>query len=171
MAREQNIKAVLDRFANYVVEQSKDNLRKHNVSGRLSESITSEVSTGPVSFSMEIDMEKYGEYLDSGVSGTKIKYDTPYAYTSKMPPSSVFSQWVVKRGLAGVRDKKTGRFLKRKSLQFAIAKSIYYNGIKPTNFFTRPFNLAFDNLPQEIVNAFELDRSDFKAFIRKTKNK
>ena len=151
MAREQNIKAVLDRFANYIVEQSKENLRPHDASGKLSKSITSEVSTGPVSFSMEIDMEKYGEFLDSGVSGTKKKYDTPYAYTNKMPPPSAF--------------------IKRKSLQFAIAKGIYYNGIKPTNFFTRPFNIAFNNLPQEIVNAFELDRSDFKAFIRKTKNK
>tara|TARA_R110000822_G_scaffold59111_7_gene147720 strand:+ start:210 stop:722 length:513 start_codon:yes stop_codon:yes gene_type:complete len=170
MAREQNIKAVLDRFANYIVEQSKENLRPHDASGKLSKSITSEVSTGPVSFSMEIDMEKYGEFLDSGVSGTKKKYDTPYAYTNKMPPPSAFSQWVIKRGLTGVRDKQ-GRFIKRKSLQFAIAKGIYYNGIKPTNFFTRPFNIAFNNLPQEIVNAFELDRSDFKAFIRKTKNK
>lgn len=169
MAREQNIKSVLDRFASQIVEQSRKNLRKHNVTGALSESITYETATGPNSFSMEIDMEKYGEFLDSGVSGTKRKYDTPYAYTNKMPPSRVFSQWVIKRGLSGVRDKKTGRFIKRKSMQYAIAKSIYYNGIKPTKFFTKPFNLAFQQLPAEIVAAFELNVDDFQAFTRKTK--
>jgi len=169
MSRQKNIKSVLDRFANRVVEQSKQNLKKHNVTGALSNSINYETDAGPNSFSIEIDMEQYGEYLDLGVSGTKKKYDTPYAYTNKMPPSSAFSQWVVRRGLSGVRDKKTGRFIKRKSMQYAIAKSIYYNGIKPTKFFTNPFNLAFKQLPAEIVAAFELNVDDFKAFTRKTK--
>lgn len=169
MSRQKNIKSVLDRFANRVVEQSKQNLKKHNVTGALSNSINYETDAGPNSFSIEIDMEQYGEYLDFGVSGTKKKYNTPYAYTNKMPPSSAFSQWVVRKGLSGVRDKKTGRFIKRKSMQYAIAKSIYYNGIKPTKFFTKPFNLAFQQLPAEIVAAFELNVDDFKAFTRKTK--
>ena len=169
MSRQKNIKSVVDRFANRVVEQSKQNLKKHNVTGALSNSINYETDAGPNSFSIEIDMEQYGEYLDLGVSGTKKKYDTPYAYTNKMPPSSAFSQWVVRRGLSGVRDKKTGRFIKRKSMQYAIAKSIYYNGIKPTKFFTKPFNLAFQQLPAEIVAAFELNVDDFKAFTTKTK--
>lgn len=167
MAREDNIKSALNTFARYIVKESKKNLRKHKSTGNLSESINYEVDVSKNSFSLSIDMKDYGEYLDKGVSGTKKKYNTPYAYTNKMPPPSAFSQWVVRKGLAGVRDKKTGRFVKRKSLQFAIAKSIQQKGIKPTYFFSKPFGLAFDQLPKEIVTAFELNKEDFKAFSKK----
>ena len=167
MAREQNIKLALDNFGRYVVRESKKNLRNNTASGSLARSIRFESSVAKNSFSLNIEMNDYGEYLDQGVSGTQKKYDTPYKYTNKMPPASAFSQWVVRKGLDGVRDKKTGRFIKRKSLQFAIAKSIQKKGIKPTKFFTRPFNLAFDKLPKEIVTAFELNKADFKAFSKK----
>jgi hypothetical protein len=45
----------------------------------------------------------------------------------------------IRKGLEGTRDKKTGRFLSRKSLQYAVAKNIFKYGIKPTMFFTKPF--------------------------------
>jgi hypothetical protein len=111
-------------------------------------------------------MEDYGEYQDKGVSGVKRKFNTPYKYTNKMPPPKAFAQWVVRKGLEGVRD-KNGRFVPRKSLQWAIAKSVYNNGIKPSYFFSAPFKMNFAKLPPDIVKAFELTPEDFQAFTRK----
>jgi hypothetical protein len=130
----------LNAFGRYVVQQSRSKLTQSNknVSKRLYESLGYELKVMPSSFSMAFLMENYGEYQDKGVSGTEVKYNTPYKYTNKMPPPSAFSQWVVRKGLKGTRD-ASGRFVSRKGLQFAIAKSIFKKGIKPSLFFTKPF--------------------------------
>ena len=97
-----------------------------------------------------------GCFKIKGLVGTEKKYNTPFKYTNKRPPASAFSQWVVRKGLKGTRDKK-GRFVSRKGLQFAIANSVYKKGIKPSMFFTKPFEKAFKNLPKELVQSFALD--------------
>ena len=38
-----------------------------------------------------------------------------------------------------------------------IARSIYNNGIKPSLFFTKPFEKAFKNIDKDLVEAFKLD--------------
>jgi hypothetical protein len=111
-------------------------------------------------------MEDYGEFQDKGVSGVKRKYNTPYKYTNKMPPPKAFAQWVVRKGLQGIRDKQ-GRFIPRKSLQYLIARSVYNNGIKPSYFFSNPFKVNFNKLPKELIEAFGLGPDDFQAFTRK----
>ena len=152
----------LNAFGKYVVQQSRSKLTQSNknASKRLYESLGYELKVMPNSFSMAFLMDNYGEYQDKGVSGTEVKYNTPYKYTNKMPPPSAFSQWVVRKGLKGTRD-ASGRFVSRKGLQFAIAKSIFKKGIKPSLFFTKPFEAAFKNLPDDIVEAYGLDVENF----------
>jgi len=152
----------LNAFGKYVVQQSRSKLTQSNknVSKRLYESLGYDLKVMPNSFSIAFLMENYGEYQDKGVSGTEVKYNTPYKYTNKMPPPSAFSQWVVRKGLKGTRD-ASGRFVSRKGLQFAIAKSIFKKGIKPSLFFTKPFEAAFKNLPNDIVEAYGLDVENF----------
>lgn len=148
----------LNAFGKYVVQQSRTNLTKgkKNASKRLYDSIDYEVLLGAKAVSVVFKMEDYGKYQDLGVSGVKKKYNTPYSYTSKMPPAKAFSDWVVRKGLEGIRDDK-GRFIKRKSLQFLIARSIYMKGIKPSLFFTKPFEKAFERLPQDLQEKFGID--------------
>lgn len=148
----------LNKFAKYVIQQSRTNLTKgkKNASKELYNSLDSNVKASKNSFQLDFIMEAYGIFQDKGVSGTEKKYNTPYKYTNKKPPASAFSQWVIRKGLKGVRDKK-GRFVSRKGLQFAIANSIYKKGIKPSLFFTKPFERAFNNLPKELVKAYALD--------------
>jgi len=148
----------LNAFGKYVVQQSRSNLTKgkKNVSKRLYDSIDYEVLDGAKAVSVVFRMEDYGKYQDLGVSGVKKKYNTPYSYTSKMPPTRVFSDWVVRKGLEGIRDDK-GRFIKRKSLQYLIARSVYMKGIKPSLFFTKPFEKAFERLPKELQEKFGID--------------
>ena len=146
----------LNKFRDYVVSQAKANLTRggKNVSKGLYNSIKGNVKANPNSFEMDFSMEEYGFYQDKGVSGIKKKYNTDYKYTNKMPPSKAFDKWVVRKGLA---PREKGKFKNRKSLSFAIARSVYINGIKPSLFFTKPFEKAIKRLPEDLVEAFGLD--------------
>ena len=149
----------LNKFAKYVIQQARTNLTKgkKNVTKELYNSLDYNININPNNVNVIFEMEDYGTFQDLGVSGTKKKYNTPYSYTTKMPPTKAFSQWVVRKGLEGTRDKKTGRFLTRKSLQYAVATNIFKYGIKPSMFFTKPFERAFENLPPELQESFGID--------------
>jgi hypothetical protein len=160
-----NVQQELNRFAKYVITQSKANLTrgKKNSSKTLYNSLDYDLNVSPNSFSMSFLMEDYGVFQDKGVSGIKKKYNTPYRYTNKMPPPSKMDKWIVRKGLKGVRG-KDGKFISRKSLQFMIARSIYNNGIKPSLFFTKPFQKAFTNLDKDIIEAYKLDVEELIKF-------
>ena len=160
-----NVQQELNRFAKYVIQQSRTNLTKgkKNSSKTLYNSLEYDINVSPNSFSMSFLMEDYGVFQDKGVSGIKKKYNTPYSYTNKMPPPSKMDKWIVRKGLKGVRG-KDGKFISRKSLQFMIARSIYNNGIKPSLFFTKPFQKAFKNLDKDIIKAYQLDVEELLKF-------
>ena len=160
-----NVQQELNRFAKYVITQSKANLTrgKKNSSKALYNSLDYDLKVSPNSFSMSFLMEDYGVFQDKGVSGIKKKYNTPYSYTNKMPPPSKMDKWIVRKGLKGVRG-KDGKFISRKSLQFMIARSIYNKGIKPSLFFTKPFKKAFTNLNKDIIKAYQLDVEELLKF-------
>lgn len=160
-----NVQQELNRFAKYVIQQSRTNLTKgkKNSSKTLYNSLDYDLNVSPNSFSMSFLMEDYGIFQDKGVSGIKKKYNTPYSYTNKMPPPSKMDKWIVRKGLKGVRG-KDGKFISRKSLQFMIARSIYNNGIKPSLFFTKPFEKAFKNLDKDIIEAYKLDVEELLKF-------
>jgi hypothetical protein len=160
-------KEALELFRNQVINESKQNLRKIGKGGgTLENSIEgTEVKVTDRSLEFEIKMADYGVFQDKGVSGVKQKYNTPYSYTTKMPPPSKLDKWTVKKGIAPRDDK--GRFISRKSLQFAIARSIFYKGIKPSLFFTTPFQKYAKGLPKELETAFALDTEALLAFVTK----
>ena len=160
-----NVQQELNRFAKYVIQQSRTNLTKDkkNSSKTLYNSLDYDINVSPNSFSLSFLMEDYGVFQDKGVSGVKKKYNTPYSYTNKMPPPSKMDKWIVRKGLKGVRG-KDGKFISRKSLQFMIARSIYNNGIKPSLFFTKPFKKAFTNLDKDIIKAYQLDVEELLKF-------
>jgi hypothetical protein len=154
----ESIREELNSFAKHVIKQSRANLTrgKKKSSGELYKSLDYELKENQGSISLSFIMAEYGMFQDLGVSGIKKKYNTPFSYKDKMPPPSKMDKWIVRKGLKGVRDKK-GRFISRKSLQFMIARSIYMNGIKPSLFFTKPFNKAFENLGNDIIDNLDLD--------------
>lgn len=170
-----NFKKALEQFRDKVVEESKKNLRKAGKGGGdLEKSIKGgEVKVTQRSLQFDIEMEYYGTFQDKGVSGVKKKYNTPYSYKRKgganslkgMPPPSKLDKWSVRKGIAP-RDEQ-GRFIKRKSLNFLIARSIFFNGIKPSLFFTKPFLKYSKNLPKELESAFALDTEGFLEFTTK----
>lgn len=114
-------------------------------------------------------MAEYGMFIDEGVRGSKSVYPESaqsrfeYSGRFKTIPTAALDKWVIRRGIKGVRDEQ-GRFIKRDSLKYAIAKSIYEKGIRASMFFTKPFEKAFDNLPAEVIEAFALDIDDLLEF-------
>jgi hypothetical protein len=156
-----NAKRFLTDFRNYVVKESKSNLTrlKKNSSKKLYNSIKGNVKVSKNSMTVDFSMEDYGLFQDKGVSGKKKKYKTPYTYKSKMPPSKALDKWIVRKGIAPRNEK--GQLMTRKSLQFIIARGIYFNGIKPSLFFTKPFDKAFKRMPNELIQKYGLDVDNF----------
>ena len=147
----------LQQFRDLVVAEAKANLQRlgKDTSGKLSSSIKGDVKEMPNSIGVYFEMEPYGNFQDKGVSGTQRKFDTPYSYKSKMPPPSAFDKWIVKKGIAP--RSASGKFQSRKGLQFAIARTIFKQGIKPSLFFTKPFEVAYKTLPDTLIDKYGLD--------------
>jgi hypothetical protein len=162
----------LIKFRDTIINEAKANLKSmgKDSTGKLSKSIKGQVKEMPNSISMYFQMEAYGYFQDKGVSGIKKKYNTPFSYTTKMPPPSKLDKWIVRKGIAP-RDKK-GKLMSRKGLQFAIARGIFINGIKPSLFFTKPFEKAFKKLPDVLVDKYGLDAEQlFDSIMKETLTK
>ena len=158
-----SIESVLNTFGKKVIKDSRANLTRKDkrVSNSLYKSLDFEINNKSGVYSVTFLMDDYGKFIDKGVKGSKNKTkapNSPYKYTNKMPPIKALDKWVVKRGLAG-RNKK-GQFVSRDSIKFAIAKSIFLNGIETTNFFTTPLEREslrlIDNLAAEVLENIEL---------------
>jgi len=155
-------KQALEKYAKYVIQQSRSNLtkKKNNASKQLYNSLEYTIQGDKVSFLSE----NYGEFIDKGVKGAKSTYPessaSPFKYTTKQPPSSAFDKWSIRKGIAP-RDKQ-GRFVSRQSLNFLIARSIYKKGIKATLFFTKPFERGLDLYGDEIVAGYIEDNLKIK---------
>ena len=121
-------------------------------------------------------MQEYGEFQDKGVQGynpsnispnAKIRGqqapNSPYRFGSGTKAGSFnsfrekISAWAQIKNIR-FRDKK-GRYSKGdyKSLGYVIASNIYNRGIKPSYFYTKPFDKAFENLPDELFESFAVD--------------
>lgn len=159
-----NTKEYLNAFAKYVIQQSRSNLSKQNknVDKKLYNSLDNEIEVGANSFRLAFLMEDYGTFQDKGVSGTKKKYNTPFSYKSKKPPLKPITEWVTKRRFQFRKD--NGKFMSYKSTAFLVRNGIFKNGIKPSLFFTKPFEKAFERLPDELVEAYGLDVEQFLEY-------
>jgi len=154
----------LDSFRKSVIKQSRSNLTrmKKNSSKSLYNSLKSNLKVSRNSFELDFEMLPYGQFQDKGVSGVKKKYNTPFTYRDKMPPPSKLDKWIIKKGIAPRGE--DGKFATRKQLQFAIARKIYNYGIKPSLFFTKPFEKEFKKLDKDIVKSFGLDLNNLLDF-------
>lgn len=164
MLVKKNTKEYLNAFAKYVIQQSRSNLSKQNknVDKKLYNSLDKEIEVGANSFRLAFLMEDYGIFQDKGVSGTKKKYNTPFSYKSKKPPLKPITDWVKKRRFQFRKD--NGKFMSYQSTAFLVRNGIFKNGIKPSLFFTKPFEKAFERLPDELVEAYGLDVEQFLEY-------
>jgi hypothetical protein len=147
-----NTKKALEKFGKYLVKESRKNLtrKKKNVTSSLYDSLDYQVKAMPNSFEFDFLMEEYGEWVDKGRKA------------GKNPPFSPLRKWVEDRRIQ-FRDNR-GRFQTYDQTAWAVVKSIGKKGIEPSNFYTRPFNLGFQKLPNEVAEAYALDVEEFLDF-------
>jgi len=161
----EHLKDELNTFRKRVIQQAKSNLTKtgKNASKRLYNSLDSDLKGSPNSFQLDFTMADYGEFVDKGVSGVEKKYNTPFNYKSKRPPLKPIQDWVTRRRFQ-FRNRETGKFMSFKSTAYLVAGGILKNGIKPSLFFTKPFQKAFERMPDELVEAYGLDVEQFLQY-------
>ena len=160
----------LEKYAKYVIQQSRSNLTKANKGGgKLYNSLQYQIDAPKVKFLSE----DYGIFVDQGVRGDNPAKVSPNAkIRGQQAPNSkfrfgsgkspkTFKQFVNKMSIwakaknVRFRDAK-GRFKKGnyKSLGYVIASNIYNRGIRPTMFFTKPFDRGLELYGDEIVAAY-----------------
>lgn len=156
-----NTKKALEAFLKYTITQAKANLtrKKKNSSKALYDSLDYDFKVSQNSFTASISGLDYATFQDLGVSGKKKKYNTPYSYKDKRPPAKAFDKWIVRKGIAPRNTK--GQFQSRTGIAYAIANSVFINGIKPSRFLSEPFEKGFKKLPDEIIEAYGLDVETF----------
>jgi hypothetical protein len=158
----------LSKFTKYVVSQSRANLTRKdkNVKRRLYDSIKGEATTSKNSIGIYFEMEEYGAYQDSGVKGKSsgnslstfkqggFRFGTGTGKKGGLTEG--INQWVKDRRFQ-FKDNESGRFLSYEQTAFLITRSIYQKGIEATRFFSKPFEVGFERLPDELVEAYGLD--------------
>ncbi|NQW36881.1 MAG: hypothetical protein HQ471_07750 [Flavobacteriales bacterium] len=170
-----SVKTVLDNFGKDVIKQARQNLskKKHKDTSVLYNSMKYDTQEHKNSFEFSISMAEYGKFVDKGVQGKKSNTkapNSPFRFGTGTGKEGGLTEginkWVAHKRFQ-FRDKKNGQFLSFKATSFLIIRSIYNTGIATTNFFTRPFNIAFKKLPNDIIEAYSLEVDDFLKFALK----
>jgi hypothetical protein len=168
MISQEKTKEALDRFADYVIQQSRSNLTKGkiNASKDLYNSFKKNLVVSTNSIQMNIEAKGHWKFVDEGVRGaggvrkTTSRFNSrnnkgklweikakqsQYKFTNKKPPINEIKKW---GKLGGVSP-------------YAVQTAVFHQGIKPTKFLTTPFERAFKALPDEVVEAYGLDLESF----------
>jgi len=176
MQEKAEIYKALDRFVKHVTSRAKANLTNgdRNVSKRLYNSIKGEVTINSERTTVKFFMEKYGDFQDQGVKGKNSSAkapNSPFKFGSGRGKAGGLTQsiqkWVEARRFQ-FKDRKSGKFMSYRATAFLITRSIYSKGLKPTLFFTKPYQAALKNLPQELAKEYGLEvKKLFKETIKK----
>jgi|TARA_Y100000289_G_scaffold11082_1_gene10196 hypothetical protein len=158
MAKFKSIQDLLNDFRDNVIREAKKNLQKKTDTGRLQNSLKSRVKESKRSIEISFEMEEYGFYQDRGVKGVKsgesldnYRFGTGSGQSGGLTKG--INKWVKRKGIQ-FRDRKTGRFMSHEQTARTIIRSIWMKGIKPSLFFTRPFEKYYKKLPDELMEMF-----------------
>jgi hypothetical protein len=160
------VEKTIKRFRDYVIQQSRSNLSKSNKnsSKELYNSLKGEVVTENNYTIVGFQMADYGTFVDLGVKGKTSSNkapNSPYKFGSgtgkKGGLTKGINQWVKQKGFQ-FRDRKSGRFLSYDSTAYLITRSIFHKGIKPSLFFTKPFEEGYKKyIDVDLLKAFGQD--------------
>lgn len=166
MLKLEKVNKTIQMFRDYVIREAKDNLKRsnHNNTSSLSNSVDGEIITEGGYTIVGFKMNDYGTFVDLGVKG-KTSSDkapnSPYKFGSgtgaKGGLTKGINQWVKQKGFQ-FRDRKSGRFLSYDSTAYLITRSIFHKGIKPSLFFTKPFEAGYKKyIDIDLMTAFGQD--------------
>jgi hypothetical protein len=160
------VEKTIKRFRDYVIQQSRSNLSKSgkNNSKELYNSLKGEVVTENGFTIVGFQMADYGAFVDQGVKGKTSSNkapNSPFKFGSgtgkKGGLTKGINQWVKQKGFQ-FRDRKSGKFLSYDSTAYLITRSIFHKGIKPSLFFTKPFEAGYKKyIDVDLIKAFGQD--------------
>jgi hypothetical protein len=136
------------KFGDRVISDAKERLKaKHKINtGALLQSLSYEVIYKDDKLHVNFKMMPYGTFVDKGVGGanpsamkTGIQKapNSPYKFGSGSNNgglTNAIKKWTAQKGLSPRINQSV------KSMNFAITRSIYLQGISPTLFFTKAYN-------------------------------
>jgi hypothetical protein len=165
----------LDRFGKFIVQQSRTNLskKKKKDTSALYNSISYELKVSKNSFQLSFKMEDYGIFVDKGVKGVSSSSkapNSPFKFGSGSGRAGGLTRGIdgwVKRKRIQFKERGTGRFMSYEQTSYLIRNSIWNKGLETTNFFERPFELAFQKLPDELIEQYGLEFEDLLNFTLK----
>ena len=172
------VKKILEAYGLNVVSAARNNLAKKKVGdGALANSLFSlvtEESDG--SYLVTFLGEDYATFYDQGVqgaapdkmpSGSKNRFNkaplSPYHFGTGSSRGNgtlrgAIDKWVLtKPDLSSNTRNSLGQFISRKSIVYLISRSIYLTGLKPSLFFTTPFDFYTRELEDKLEEALERD--------------
>lgn len=160
------VNIVLQNFRNYVIQQSRSNLSKSqkNVSKELYNSLKGEIVTEDNYSIVGFSMADYGVYQDKGVRGASSSAkapNSPFKFGTgtgkKGGLTKSILEWVQAKRFQ-FRDKKSGKFMSYEQTGYLISRSIFQKGIKPSLFFTKPFEAGYKKyIDIDLIKAFGQD--------------
>ena len=153
------VQKLLDDFRDKVIKEAKQGLPRDT--GTLANSLKSYVKESPNSVQITFQMKGYGWFQDRGVKGVKSgKSLSGYRFGTGSGESGGLTKGInkwVQRKKFQFRDKETGRFLSYEQTARTIIRSIWNKGIKPSMFFTKPFEKYYKKLPKQVTEKYALD--------------
>tara|TARA_R110000787_G_scaffold70091_1_gene155834 strand:- start:29953 stop:30525 length:573 start_codon:yes stop_codon:yes gene_type:complete len=173
-----NLETFLNEMGKQVMNRSKAGLKDAKPyskgGGELENSIRYKVVKTKAGYEVQFSMQYYGEFVDKGVSGVKVKRQfvnylgkkitTDFSYKGKGPPIEILSKWIKRKGikpkgkLAKGRDKKSGRFVS--GLAYLISRKINRDGIQGISFFQKPLQIALKTFNSQVKVAVAKDIRD-----------
>ena len=136
----------IQNYIDSIVQLLKNNTPTNT--GALQGSATSYITPSTEGALIQIEMLPYGTFVDKGVNGVEVDWGSPYSFTNKRPPASAFSSYTSDL-----------------SEQFAIATSVYKNGIRPRNFIQPVIDQKIEGLAEVIAGTV------FENFFNQYNNK
>ena len=179
MSRQELVEATLTKFAKRVIQQARTNLtkKKKNFDKTLYNSLAYKLNVSKNSFYLNFYMEDYGAYQDEGVKGAGGTRKTTSSFNRRNNKGKIWKQTAPNSRFKFKEGKKPSvkhfkKWAEAKGLNpYAVRESVFRQGISPSKFFTTPFRLQFQKLPQELIDAFGLGPDDFQMFATNPKNK
>jgi hypothetical protein len=153
------VQKYLDKFRENVIAEAKKGIPRNT--GSLAKSLKSYVKESPNSVQITFEMNAYGYFQDRGVKGVSsgeslsdYRFGTGSGEEGGLTRG--INKWVQQKRIQ-FRNKQTGQFMSYEQTARTIIRSIWQKGIKPTMFFTKPFEKYYKRLPNEITEKYFKD--------------
>lgn len=163
----ENLKEELNYFAKQVIADAKKNL--NNNTGALAKSLDHNIKVHKQSFTLQFLMSQYGMFQDKGVKGVGGVRKTTSKFNRRNNKGKLWKQAI--KGGEFLYSFKEGRkpsakhfkgWAESKGLNaYAVREAVYHQGIRPSLFFTKPFEQHFEHLSKDLLRAFQLDVKEF----------